>query len=64
VFAFSSLWFAHYCLAALQKLRTEQAVADAIKPSLAQITKEPTDVLPKPDVITLPHDDPNKPNPT
>jgi hypothetical protein len=63
VFAFSSLWFAHYCLAALQKLRTEQAVADAIQPSLAQITKEPTDILPKPDVITLPHDDPNKPNP-
>jgi hypothetical protein len=27
VFAFSSLWFAHYCLAALQALRTEQAQA-------------------------------------
>jgi hypothetical protein len=27
VFAFSSLWFAHYCLAALQALRSEQALA-------------------------------------
>jgi hypothetical protein len=26
VFAFSSLWFAHYCLAALEKLRAEAAV--------------------------------------
>ena len=28
VFAFSSLWFAHYCLAALQALRAEKALAD------------------------------------
>jgi Etoposide-induced protein 2.4 (EI24) len=62
VFAFSSLWFAHYCLAALQKMRVEQAVADAIKPTLAQTTQNPTDVLPKPDVIALPHDDPSKPS--
>ena len=27
VFAFSSLWFAHYCLAALQALRLEHAIA-------------------------------------
>lgn len=27
VFAFSSLWFAHYCLAALQTLRAEAVVA-------------------------------------
>ncbi|MES2937619.1 MAG: EI24 domain-containing protein [Pseudomonadota bacterium] len=27
VFAFSSLWFAHYCLAALEELRAEQAAA-------------------------------------
>ena len=27
VFAFSSLWFSHYCLAALEKLRTEQAAS-------------------------------------
>jgi hypothetical protein len=62
VFAFSSLWFAHYCLAALQKMRTEQAVANAIQPTLAQITKEPTDVLPKPDVIALPNEDSTKPS--
>ena len=30
VFAFSSLWFAHYCLAALQILRAEAAVAAAV----------------------------------
>ena len=29
VFAFSSLWFAHYCLAALQALRAEQSAAAA-----------------------------------
>jgi hypothetical protein len=29
VFAFSSLWFAHYCLAALQALRVEQSAAAA-----------------------------------
>lgn len=29
VFAFSSLWFAHYCLAALQALRAEQSAAVA-----------------------------------
>ena len=29
IFAFSSLWFAHYCLAALQLMRTEAAVAAA-----------------------------------
>lgn len=28
VFAFSSLWFAHYCLAALQDLRRERALAE------------------------------------
>ena len=27
VFAFSSLWFAHYCLSALEALRAEQAIA-------------------------------------
>ena len=61
VFAFSSLWFAHYCLAALQKMRVEQAVAAAIQPTLSQITKDPTDVLSKPDAIALPHDDSSKP---
>ena len=35
VFAFSSLWFAHYCLAALQALRTEAALAAALLVSTA-----------------------------
>jgi hypothetical protein len=29
VFAFASLWFAHYCLAALDQLRVERSVAAA-----------------------------------
>jgi hypothetical protein len=65
VFAFSSLWFSHYCLAALQKMRVEDAVAQASKPSLAQITttqtSAATDVLPKQNPIALPHDDLSKP---
>ena len=65
VFAFSSLWFAHYCLAALAQHRAEQAVLDAEKPTLAQTTqaasKLATDVFPKPDVINLPYDSSNPP---
>jgi hypothetical protein len=68
VFAFSSLWFAHYCLAALQKQRVDQAVLDAAKPALVPTppftppfdshaaSQTITDVVPKPDVIHLPHD--------
>ncbi len=37
VFAFSSLWFAHYCLAALSAQRAEAAVAAAIQPSPAAV---------------------------
>jgi Etoposide-induced protein 2.4 (EI24) len=33
VFAFSSLWFSHYCLAALEKLRAESAPPPAPTPS-------------------------------
>ena len=29
VFAFSALWFAHYCLAALEQLRSARAVPPA-----------------------------------
>jgi hypothetical protein len=56
VFAFSSLWFAHYCLAALQKQRIEQAVQAATKPTLAQSTINSTDVLPKIDPPAIEHD--------
>jgi hypothetical protein len=34
VFAFSSLWFAHFALAALQRLRTQQAVKPVAVPAL------------------------------
>lgn len=64
VFAFSSLWFSHYCLAALQKHRADQAVLDAAKPTLAQATTSATDVLPKTDPLAIEHDQPtNKPQP-
>lgn len=41
VFAFSSLWFAHYCLAALEKLRAEEACT-------------PPPVMAQPDPLALP----------
>jgi hypothetical protein len=45
VFALSSLWFGHYCLAALQALRIEQAATVVATP----------DVLPLvPDISTSP----------
>lgn len=34
VFAFSSLWFAHYCLAALQTLRANTALSDPVETAL------------------------------
>ena len=49
VFAFSSLWFAHYCLAALQALRAENALAAA--PAVA-----PTLVLTDGETLRLPDD--------
>jgi Etoposide-induced protein 2.4 (EI24) len=58
VFAFSSLWFSHYCLAALQKHRADQVILDAAKPSLAQATTNATDVLPKTDPLILQHEHP------
>jgi Etoposide-induced protein 2.4 (EI24) len=69
VFAFSSLWFAHYCLAALAQHRAEQAVLNAEKPTLAPFkqattqaaSQQATDVLPKPDVINLPYDSSSNP---
>jgi hypothetical protein len=36
VFAFSALWFAHYALAALQALRTERLVIDAVLPEVRE----------------------------
>jgi Etoposide-induced protein 2.4 (EI24) len=45
VFAFASLWFAHFCLAALQSLRGERALATA--------APTPPDALPL-DSLTLP----------
>jgi len=33
VFAFASLWYAHYCLAALEELRAESALVPAPAPA-------------------------------
>ena len=58
VFGFASLWFSHYCLAALVQLRAEQAVSSAVQaampsytpastaPSLSNATSAETDTLP------------------
>ena len=51
VFAFSALWFAHYCLSALQSLRAERALAAA---SVVHPTPPPIDVQ----AVALPHDTP------
>lgn len=47
IFALSSLWFAHYCLAALQALRAELAAATVLPPALETIDQQ---------ALTLPHD--------
>jgi hypothetical protein len=46
VFAFASLWFAHYCLAALQALRDQQVAEMALVPI----------VRPAPEAVALAHD--------
>lgn len=56
VFAFSSLWFAHYGLAALAALRLEVSTAAATSP--------PVDLMPlhdAPDAVALPNDTPDRP---
>jgi hypothetical protein len=57
VFAFSSLWFAHYCLAALQALRAEKVVAE-----LAVVAPVPAPVDLQ--AVTLPDDTPPGSNTT
>lgn len=56
VFAFSSLWFAHYCLAALQSLRAEadHNAAATVVPARDVIDITPTPLLNEP----TPHDTP------
>jgi len=50
VFAFASLWFAHYGLAALQKMRADRGieVLDAVWREPAATDEDVTDVLPAP----------------
>ena len=62
VFAFASLWFAHYLLAALERLRAAAApvrtVSD-VAPTMASQVQDVEDVLPKP----LPGTTPTLPGP-
>jgi hypothetical protein len=52
VFAFSSLWFAHYCLAALELLRKQNNALAQAPPAQAAINlivdESPPETLPKP----------------
>ena len=41
VFGFASLWFSHYCLAALVQLRAQQAVSNAVQAGAASTTSAP-----------------------
>ena len=51
VFAFSSLWFAHYCLAALENLRA--SVANVAPPAAVDA---PFVAMPGAQALTLPND--------
>lgn len=54
VFAFSSLWFAHYCLAALKTLRANAALANPVGTTLSPTTIDL-------DTLTLPNDSVHNP---
>ncbi len=59
VFGFASLWFSHYCLAALTQLRVQQVVSDALQANAAATPASTPIVLPNgpaspPDASTLP----------
>ena len=54
VFAFSSLWFAHYALAALAALRAESGPAASPAPSLPPLPYPATDLAPPPSAVALP----------
>ncbi|WP_210545956.1 EI24 domain-containing protein [Rhodoferax sp. PAMC 29310] len=57
VFAFSSLWFAHYCLAALHTLRANTAQTVATAPLVAALPASVVDV----DAVTLADDSTTQP---
>lgn len=58
VFAFSSLWFAHFCLAALERLRAEEAalVPRTITPLDTDVLVLPTSPSLPPSLLNPPHD--------
>jgi hypothetical protein len=62
VFALSSLWFAHYCLAVLQLLRQEAAASASAKVSVNAAVQPVEPVLLVDDALALPHEpSPNPP---
>jgi hypothetical protein len=62
VFALSSLWFAHYCLAVLQLLRQEAAASASAKVSVGAAVQPVEPVLLVDDALALPHEpSPNPP---
>jgi hypothetical protein len=70
VFAFSSLWFAHYCLAALESLRSEHSGPETVQDTRFAHTHQPfdaTDFVVHPEspttmpVLLAEPDDPRKP---
>lgn len=58
IFAFSSLWFSHYCLAALEKLRAEAAAVPPIPPAPVGPVASP-ELSSTPEPLALPHDQPH-----
>ncbi len=62
IFAFSSLWFAHYCLDALQRLRQQEEFATTMQGAPSTIVLDPAEppANPPPEPLALPDD----PNPT
>lgn len=64
VFAFSSLWFAHYTLAALQELRAKKAAEAAIAPARRASDAGASDVIGAPGApLQLPASNGPNPNP-
>ncbi len=60
IFALSSLWFAHYCLSALQALRAETAL---VATPVAAVPVAAVPATPQVDALTLPDDTTSDANP-
>ena len=61
VFAFSSLWFTHYCLAALERLRAERNETSVEVPAVMVVTDDVPAALPGDIPVALPDETVTKP---